>query len=104
MLVNHLQQLTVFIWVIDINLISNKHTQFDLFIEKDGKVISPFHDIPLYAEGNKDKSVVNMVVEIPRWTNAKVEVRKYDHHYMRKRYSLLDFFSHRLLLEKNITH
>jgi hypothetical protein len=30
------------------------------------------HDIPLYAdEANK---VFNMVVEIPRWTNAKMEV------------------------------
>ncbi|KAG2211468.1 hypothetical protein INT46_000292 [Mucor plumbeus] len=45
-----------------------------VYLEKDGKVISPFHDVPLYAEGNKDKSVVNMVVEIPRWTNAKVEI------------------------------
>lgn len=42
-------------------------------IEKDGKVISPFHDIPLYANDN-EKSIVNMVVEVPRWTNAKVEV------------------------------
>jgi inorganic pyrophosphatase len=41
-------------------------------IEKDGGVISPFHDIPLYA--NDRKSIVNMVVEIPRWTNAKLEV------------------------------
>lgn len=30
------------------------------------------HDIPLYAdEANK---VFNMVVEVPRWTNAKMEV------------------------------
>jgi inorganic pyrophosphatase len=43
------------------------------FIEKDGKVISPFHDIPLYAD-QPEKGIVNMVVEIPRWTNAKVEV------------------------------
>jgi len=34
--------------------------------------ISPFHDIPLYSD--KDNSVFNMVVEIPRWTNAKMEV------------------------------
>lgn len=46
-------------------------------IEKDGKVVSPFHDIPLYAEGAKEKSIVNMVVEIPRWTNAKVEVTRF---------------------------
>ncbi|KAG1077484.1 hypothetical protein G6F42_024812 [Rhizopus arrhizus] len=44
-----------------------------VYLEKDGKVVSPFHDIPLYAEGAKEKSIVNMVVEIPRWTNAKVE-------------------------------
>lgn len=31
------------------------------------------HDIPLYADGSG--SVLNMVVEIPRWTNAKMEVR-----------------------------
>ncbi|KAI9334849.1 inorganic pyrophosphatase [Pilaira anomala] len=43
-----------------------------VFIERDGKVVSPFHDIPLYA--NEEKNVFNMVVEIPRWTNAKVEI------------------------------
>ena len=42
------------------------------FIEKDGSPISPFHDIPLYA--NEQQTVLNMVVEIPRWTNAKQEV------------------------------
>ena len=36
--------------------------------------MSPFHDIPLYANG--DRSVCNMVVEVPRWTNAKMEVWK----------------------------
>jgi inorganic pyrophosphatase len=44
-------------------------------IENEGKIVSPFHDIPLYADEN-DKSIVNMVVEIPRWTNGKVEVGK----------------------------
>ncbi|KAI3659592.1 hypothetical protein MP638_002040 [Amoeboaphelidium occidentale] len=44
------------------------------YIEKDGKVVSPFHDIPLYA--NKEKTVLNMIVEIPRWTNAKLEICK----------------------------
>ena len=40
--------------------------------ENDAGPISPFHDIPLFAnEGNK---IFNMVVEIPRWTNAKMEV------------------------------
>ncbi len=43
-----------------------------VYIEKDGVPVSPFHDIPLYA--NADQTILNMVVEIPRWTNAKLEV------------------------------
>lgn len=44
-----------------------------IYVEQDGKLVSPFHDIPLYA--NDQQTVLNMVVEIPRWTNAKQEVR-----------------------------
>jgi len=44
-----------------------------VYIEKDGVPVSPFHDIPLYA--NEQQTILNMVVEIPRWTNAKQEVR-----------------------------
>ncbi|KAI8359881.1 inorganic pyrophosphatase [Choanephora cucurbitarum] len=44
-----------------------------VYVEKEGQIISPFHDIPLYVN-KEDKQVVNMVVEIPRWTNAKVEI------------------------------
>lgn len=43
-----------------------------VYIEKDGTPVSPFHDIPLYA--NDDHTILNMIVEIPRWTNAKMEV------------------------------
>ena len=39
-----------------------------------GQVLSPFHDIPLWA--NESRNVFNMVVEIPRWTNAKLEISK----------------------------
>ena len=46
---------------------------FRAFIEKDGTPVSPFHDVPLYA--NEQQTVLNMIVEIPRWTNAKLEVR-----------------------------
>jgi len=52
-------------------------TDYKIFF-KDAKnnFISPFHDIPLYAdEGNK---FFNMVVEIPRWTNAKMEISTKD--------------------------
>ncbi|XP_026468523.1 inorganic pyrophosphatase-like [Ctenocephalides felis] len=34
--------------------------------------ISPLHDIPLYAD--EEKKIFNMVVEVPRWTNAKMEI------------------------------
>lgn len=46
--------------------------------EKDGQPVSPFHDIPLFA--NEEKTIFNMIVEIPRWTNAKLEVRQTDTH------------------------
>ncbi|XP_009473136.1 PREDICTED: inorganic pyrophosphatase 2, mitochondrial [Nipponia nippon] len=38
----------------------------------DGKYISPFHDIPLFA-GSREV-LFNMIVEVPRWTNAKMEI------------------------------
>jgi hypothetical protein len=44
-----------------------------VYIEKDGQLVSPWHDIPLYA--NEQQTILNMVVEVPRWTNAKMEVR-----------------------------
>merc|ERR550534_2412761 len=37
-----------------------------------GNYINPFHDIPLHAD--KENQTFNMVVEIPRWTNAKMEI------------------------------
>jgi len=45
-----------------------------VYIEKDGVPISPFHDIPLFA--NEQKTILNMIVEIPRWTNGKLEISK----------------------------
>lgn len=45
-----------------------------IYVEKDGVPLSPFHDIPLYA--NEQQTVLNMIVEIPRWTNAKMEISK----------------------------
>ena len=40
----------------------------------DGRVGSFFHDVPL--ELSLDEATVNMVVEIPRWSNAKFEISK----------------------------
>ncbi|CAH6789046.1 Ppa2 [Phodopus roborovskii] len=53
-----------------------------------GHYISPFHDIPLKVDSKQEngiprkkarnddefKNLFNMVVEIPRWTNAKMEI------------------------------
>ncbi|KAL2719173.1 inorganic pyrophosphatase-like isoform X2 [Vespula squamosa] len=52
-----------------------KEDNLDITENEDGP-ISPFHDIPLYAdEANK---IFNMIVEIPRWTNAKMEISRID--------------------------
>ncbi|KAF8333757.1 inorganic diphosphatase [Amanita rubescens] len=45
-----------------------------VYIEQNGSVVSPFHDIPLFAD--QSNGILNMVVEIPRWTNAKMETSK----------------------------
>lgn len=45
---------------------------YKLYFRKGDKYISPFHDIPMFAdEANR---IYNMVVEVPRWTNAKMEI------------------------------
>jgi len=45
---------------------------FRVFFSENGKTISSLHDIPLYAD--VEKGIFNMVVEIPRGTNAKFEI------------------------------
>ncbi|XP_066150783.1 uncharacterized protein Nurf-38 isoform X1 [Euwallacea fornicatus] len=45
---------------------------YRIYIEDENGPISPLHDIPLVVDW--DKKVFNMVVEIPRWTNAKMEI------------------------------
>lgn len=47
--------------------------EFRIFYKNaDGQIISPFHDIPAYAD--TENKIYNMVVEVPRWTNAKMEI------------------------------
>ncbi|KAI8382450.1 inorganic pyrophosphatase [Blakeslea trispora] len=47
---------------------------YRVYFEKDNHVISAFHDVPLFA--NREKTIFNMIVEMPRWTNAKNEINK----------------------------
>lgn len=62
------------------------------YIEKDGVPISPFHDIPLYA--NEEQTILNMIVEIPRWTNAKMEVSQHRGLYVELQTLLLYYTPH----------
>lgn len=56
---------------------------FRLYIENEaGEPLSAFHDIPVYPDTGRvqfdrpKSDVVNMVVEVPRWSNAKMEISK----------------------------
>jgi inorganic pyrophosphatase len=46
--------------------------EYRVFFEHDSKIISPFHDIPLQSRGD----TYNFICEIPRGTNAKLEISK----------------------------
>ncbi|XP_028651356.1 inorganic pyrophosphatase isoform X1 [Erpetoichthys calabaricus] len=46
------------------------------FKNAEGSYISPFHDIPMFAD--ETKNIFHMVVEVPRWTNAKMEIATKD--------------------------
>ncbi|KAK8092813.1 hypothetical protein PG999_014400 [Apiospora kogelbergensis] len=46
-----------------------------VWLEKKGQPISFWHDVPLWPDG-ADKQIVSFVVEIPRWTDAKLEIRR----------------------------
>jgi inorganic pyrophosphatase len=57
----------------EVKEIGSKYSvDFKSYATKDGKILSYFHDIPL--DLNAETKEVNMVVEIPRWTNAKFEI------------------------------
>lgn len=45
---------------------------YRIYIKNENGIISPVHDIPLVARCCEQ--IYNMVVEIPRWTNAKMEM------------------------------
>jgi len=45
-----------------------------VYLTQSSRTISTFHDLPLFA--NESKTILNMIVEVPRWTNAKMEISK----------------------------
>ncbi|KAL4879464.1 inorganic pyrophosphatase [Aspergillus karnatakaensis] len=46
-----------------------------VWLEKNGKPISFWHDVPLYPD-TCNKQIVNFVVEIPRWQDGKIEIKR----------------------------
>ena len=44
------------------------------FQEEDGRLVSPWHDIPLFSD--RTNLSLNMVVEIPRFSQAKFEISR----------------------------
>jgi inorganic pyrophosphatase len=46
-----------------------------VWLEKNGQPASFWHDVPLYPD-EKDKRIINFVVEVPRWEDAKIEIRR----------------------------
>ncbi|KAM0481923.1 hypothetical protein ACHAPX_003255 [Trichoderma viride] len=46
-----------------------------VWLEQDGNPISFWHDVPLYPD-EKNNNIVNIYVEIPRWTDAKIETKR----------------------------
>ena len=44
------------------------------FRNEDGAAVSPMHDIPLVATSAASSDVYNVVIEVPRWSNAKMEI------------------------------
>lgn len=50
-------------------------TAFRAYVTHEGEVISPFHDVPAYPDPTKPW-IVNAINEIPRFSNAKLEINK----------------------------
>lgn len=46
--------------------------EYRLYLSKADKLVSPWHDIPLFHD--EQQHIMNMVVEVPRWENVKLEV------------------------------
>lgn len=47
--------------------------EYRVYFNLNDKLLSPWHDLALYPGSNREP-VVHMVVEVPRWWSAKMEV------------------------------
>jgi 3'-phosphoadenosine 5'-phosphosulfate synthase len=56
-------------------------TDFELYLtDHSGKIISPWHDVPLQPSRSDEKDIFNFIVEIPMYSTAKMEVMKGEPH------------------------
>lgn len=46
-----------------------------MWLKKNGEPASFWHDVPIYPEEGNE-TIINFVVEIPRWTNGKIEIQR----------------------------
>lgn len=53
----------------------NAPQDWRIWLKIDGKPASFWHDVPTYPDPS-NTSIVNFVVEIPRWEDAKIEIRR----------------------------
>ncbi|OJI99423.1 hypothetical protein ASPVEDRAFT_187574 [Aspergillus versicolor CBS 583.65] len=49
--------------------------EWRVWLENNGEPISFWHDVPLYPK-DSNKQIINFVVEIPRGTDGKIEIRR----------------------------
>lgn len=56
-------------------------TDFELFLtDSAGKIVSPWHDVPLHPSTSEAEDMFNFIVEIPMYSTAKMEVMKGEPH------------------------
>jgi len=46
------------------------------FEDRQGRILSPWHDVPLFTQSDKTNQTYNMIVEIPRFSQAKFEIHR----------------------------
>lgn len=46
-----------------------------MWLTKNGSPASFWHDVPTYPDEDNN-TIINFVVEIPRWTNGKIEIQR----------------------------
>ncbi|KAL4918734.1 inorganic pyrophosphatase [Aspergillus aurantiobrunneus] len=49
--------------------------EWRVWLEQNGQPISFWHDVPIYPD-ERNKQIINFVVEIPRWQDGKIEIHR----------------------------